>query len=120
MAKKKVSTKKTKTVNNKTEEYAVMYLHNVMKMSSKDIAKELEVDLTNVESVINAASETTSNKKRKSKSHDLMIRKTSAKGTNNVSIMTEAASQYNDELKKNQTHNKKTSKLRDCIRIIEK
>jgi hypothetical protein len=117
MAKKKTTSKKVESTKKQTE-YAVMYLHNVMKMSIKNISKELQIDEKDVENLINDPA-TTNKAKRKSKSHDLMIRKTSAKGANNVSIMTEAASQYNDEAKKNQTSNL-NPRWKDCIRIIER
>jgi hypothetical protein len=90
MAKKK----KTKEI-----EYAVKYLHDTMKMSTTDIALELGVEKALVEGIINTPKE--KKPRRPSKSRDLMIRHTANKKNNNVSIMTESASQVNDEFKKN-------------------
>jgi hypothetical protein len=85
--------KKTKT---KEIEYAVKYLSETMKMKTKDISLELGVAEAIVDGIINQQPE---EKPRKvSKSQSLMTRHTSAKKNNNVSIMTEAASQLNDEL----------------------
>lgn len=116
MAKK--TTKKTTSVLTKEKEYAILYLHNTMKMSPKDISKELNMAFSEIETFIETIKPETINKQKRSKSHDLMITKTSAKKTNNVSIMTEAASQYNDEVKKDQQTKHKRS--RDYIRIIER
>lgn len=90
MAKQK---KKTKEI-----EYAIKYLHDTMKMDTKQIALELGLAEAIVEGIINQQPEPKATKK--SKSQDLMIRHTSVKKTNNVSIMTEAASQVNDEFRK--------------------
>lgn len=91
MAKKKTRTKEI--------EYAVKYLHETTKMSSNQISLELGVEKAIVDGIINQQPE---EKPRKvSKSQSLMTRHTSAKKNNNVSIMTEAASQLNDELVKN-------------------
>ena len=109
---KKVS-KKTSTKSTKQTDYAVHYLSNNMKMPPKEISKELEISVSEVERILGESTLTNETVKTNSKSHDLMIRKTSAKGTNNVSIMTEAASQLNDEIKKHQHHPKKS--FRDCI-----
>lgn len=88
----------TKKPKNKTKEveYAVKYLYETTKMSISNIALELGVAEAIVDGIINATPEPTPLKK--SKSQDLMIRHTSVKKTNNVSIMTEGASQVNDEL----------------------
>jgi hypothetical protein len=88
--------KKTKEI-----EYAVKYLYETTKMSISNIALELGVAEAIVDGIINATPEPTPLKK--SRSQDLMIRHTSVKKTNNVSIMTEGASQVNDEFKKNST-----------------
>lgn len=98
MAKQK---KKTKEI-----EYAAKYLYDTMKMEIKQIALELGVAEAIVEGIINQQPEPKPT--QKSKSQDLMIRHTSVKKTNNVSIMTEAASQVNDEFKK--SNNTKPSK----------
>lgn len=101
--------KSTKTITKETE-YAIKYLSNTMQMSNKDISEELGIAISSVDKIIET--EPRPKKSTKSKSHDLMIRHTSAKKTNNVSIMTEAASQYNDEVKKQTS---KTKPFRDCI-----
>lgn len=88
--------KKTKEI-----EYAVKYLHDTMKMESKQIALELGVAEAIVDGIINQHTEPKPT--TKSKSQNLMIRHTSGKKNNHVSIMTEAASQLNDEFKKNST-----------------
>ena len=85
--------------NTKTKEYAVKYLFDNLSMAIEAIAKELNINPIDVENIL-ADHKPKSTKKTKSKSQDLMIRHTSNKKTNNVSIMTEAASQYNDEVKK--------------------
>lgn len=90
MAKKK----KTKEI-----EYAVKYLSETTKMSPEQISLELGVEQAIVEGILNQPEE---EKPRKvSKSQNLMVRHTASKKNNNVSIMTEGASQLNDELVKN-------------------
>lgn len=112
MAKKTSKKTSAKPKSNKETSYAIQYLSSNMKMSNAEISKELGIPLSEVEKTLGepVAQEAP---KTQSKSHNLMIRKTSAKGTNNVSIMTEAASQYNDEVKKNQTPKRKS--VKDCI-----
>ena len=86
--------KKTKEV-----EYAVKYLYETQRMSITEISLELGVAEAIVDGIINQPKE---EKPRKvSKSQNLMSRHTASKNINNVSIMTEAASQLNDELVKN-------------------
>ena len=80
-------------------EYSVKYLHETMKMGAKEISLELGIAEAIVNGIIDQQPEPKPT--TRSKSQDLMIRHTSAKKTNNVSIMTEAASQVNDEFKKN-------------------
>lgn len=83
---------------NRTQEYAVRYLRDTMKMDAPTIAKELKLKQTEVEKILGDEQETPKPKKISSK--DLMINETSAKKTRNVSIMTQAASQMNDEMLK--------------------
>lgn len=85
---------------NKTKEieYAVKYLYETKHLQPKNIALELGISEAIVEGIINTQEETKPQKI--SKTQNLMIRHTSNKKNNNVSIMTEAASQLNDELKK--------------------
>jgi hypothetical protein len=90
-----------KKQKNKTKEieYAIKYLYETMKAKPKDIALELGVAEAIVDGIINQPKE---EKPRKvSKSQSLMGRHTAAKKNNNVSVMTEAASQLNDELVRN-------------------
>lgn len=86
--------KKTKEI-----EYAVKYLHETKRLSSTDISLELGVSEAMVEGIINQPKDETP--RQESKSQNMMIRKTAAKQINNVSVMTEAASQINDEAVKN-------------------
>lgn len=76
-------------------EYAVKYLHETKKLSSTQIALELGIAEAVVDGIINKQPET--KPRQASKSQNLMIRQTASKGINNVSVMTEAASQLNDE-----------------------
>jgi hypothetical protein len=84
---------------NKTREYAVKYLFDSLAMVIEEIAKELNIPVLEVEEILKDH-KPKAKKKNNPKSQDLMIRHTSAKKTNNVSIMTESASQYNDAAKK--------------------
>lgn len=86
--------KKTKEI-----EYAVKYLYETTKLQPKQIALELGVAEAIVDGIINQVPE--EKPQKKSKTQSLMIRHTAGKKTNNVSIMTEGASELNDELKKN-------------------
>jgi hypothetical protein len=87
-----------KTKNDKKNEYAIKYLHDTLSLSVKDIALELGLAEAVVEGILAIKPEP--KPKKMSKSQNLMIRHTSNKKTNNVSIMTEGASQLNDEFKK--------------------
>lgn len=105
--------KKTSANNDKQLQYAIQYLKLTSEMSEKEIAKELGVTENKVLTISKNIEDVKPKPKTRSKSHELMIRHTSAKKTNNVSIMTEAASQYNDEIKKNV--NSKIRPSRNCI-----
>lgn len=89
----------SKSKKRKETEYAVKYMHDTMKASTKEIALELGIAEAVVDGILNQQPE--AKPKKQSKSQNLMIRHTSNKKMNSVSIMTEAASQLNDELKKN-------------------
>lgn len=83
--------------------YAVYYLSD-QGIPSKNISKELGISLKIVKDIIGNR-ETQKNEKikttsGKATSKDLMIRETSVKGTKSVAIMTKAASEVNDEFKK--------------------
>jgi hypothetical protein len=83
----------------KTKEYAIKYLFDHAKKSVKDISTELKVSVSDVERIVGTKPKTAKAKTDKTK--DLMIRQTSAKKMNTVSIMTEAAAQLSDEFIKN-------------------
>lgn len=80
-------------------EYATRYLYETMKMTPTNIALELGVAEAVVDGIINQPKEEAP--KKISKSQNMMVRHTAGKKNNNVSIMTESASQLNDELVKN-------------------
>lgn len=85
--------KKTKEI-----EYAIKYLYETKKLTPTQIALELGVAEAIVDSTINEQPE--SKPRKESKSQNLMVRQTAGKKTNNVSVMTEAASKLNDEMVK--------------------
>lgn len=82
----------------KTIEYAARYLASQNK-SAEDIAKELKAPLKQIQSLLSDKKESIANSKT-DKTKNLMIRQTSAKKQNSVSIVTEAASQLGDEYMK--------------------
>lgn len=84
----------------KTKEYAIKYLSIYGKQSDEDISKELKVSVADVKKVLKSSVSQTAPAKT-DKTKDLMIRQTSAKKMNTVSIMTEAAAQLSDEFIKN-------------------
>jgi len=90
-------------MNDPTVEYAIYYLVD-NGTNIKEISKILGITAKVVKEVIqnrkqekNSTIKTTSEKVA---SQDLMIRETSVKGTKSVAIMTKAASEVNDEFKK--------------------
>ena len=96
----------------KTKEYAIKYLHQYAKKSIQEIAEELKISQSEVKKIVGADNNKIS-KSKTDKTKDLMIRQTSAKKNNSVSIMTESASQLSDEFIKNM--NNKSSKNSDHI-----
>lgn len=86
----------------KSSQYAIKYLHENNK-TPELIAEELGLSVSQVEKFL--ASLDQQNQKtaptKTDKTKDLMIRQTSAKKMNSVSIMTESASQVGDEFIKN-------------------
>jgi len=88
----------------KTQAYAIQWLNSQGK-NNLDIATELSITEKQVEKILEKTTTVTDSPSIKtakspvSKSHDMMIRHTAAKNTNNVSIMTKEASQNNDQLK---------------------
>lgn len=94
----------------KAKEYAVLYL-NQQGVKTKDISNELNlkeetVDKILKEHITNNTNEDV-NSKRSSKAQNLMIRETSSKKINNVSIMTKDASMLIDEQLKSQRNTPK-------------
>ncbi len=87
--------------NNK---YAVYYLHDEG-ANEKSIAKQLKLKLAEVRAIIKdrpaKQSEKIKTTSSRVNSKNLMITETAAKGTKSVAIMTKAASEVNDEYKKN-------------------
>jgi hypothetical protein len=82
----------------KETEYAIKYLLESKKMDPKDVAKELKIKITTVNKFLSPPSETEKTAPAKTdKTKELMIRQTSSKKNNTVSIMTESASQLSDE-----------------------
>jgi hypothetical protein len=97
---------------NKTQQYAILWLNSTGK-DYTEIAKELDLELKQVQRVLEksrnvnqqSSVKTTSEVAKKPASKDLMIRHTSAKRNNSVAIMTKEASEVNDHAKKvNQAH----------------
>lgn len=85
------------------KQYAIQFLHEIKKLSEEQIAEEVGLSVDSVASFVKTLNveKPKNTEKKKSKSKELMIRHTNAKKINNVTIMTEAASQYNDEAVKN-------------------
>lgn len=82
----------------KTKEYAIKYLHQYAKKSIEEISTELKISVSEVKKILDIKKVA---KSKTDKTKDLMIRQTSAKKMNTVSIMTEAAAQLSDEFIKN-------------------
>ena len=82
----------------KTKEYAVKYLSDYGKKTPAEISTELKIPLDEVLKIVESAETKVS---KKNKTADLMIRHTSGKKNNTVSIMTEGAAQLSDEFIKN-------------------
>jgi hypothetical protein len=78
----------------KTKEYAVKYLSDCGKKTPAEISTELKIPLDEVVKIVESAKTQVS---KTDKTKNLMIRQTSAKKINSVSIMTEAAAQVSDE-----------------------
>lgn len=94
---------------NKSDKYAIEFLHKQNK-TEKEIASELGLTLTQVKKVIKTFSENKPVAETKTdKTKNLMIRQTSAKKNNTVSIMTEGAAQLGDEFIKNMPTNAKNT-----------
>ena len=91
------------TVSLRIKEYAIRYLSEVMDMPSESIAKELKMTIKSIDKVIlkKEAAKCEKIETPVSTTKKAMIRHTSGKNSNSVSIMTEAASQLGDHFKKN-------------------
>lgn len=102
---------------NQTQIYAIRWLESQGQKSDK-IAEELSLTENQVIKVLEKNTSTkqdeTAIKTKKSsaasRSHNLMIRQTAAKKSNNVSIMTKEASELNDSSKNQGSPNPKVEK----------
>lgn len=95
----------------KETEYAIKYLTEHKKLTPQEVAKELGIKINTVNKLINKTDDQKISPAKTDKTKNLMIRQTSAKKTNTVSIMTEAAAQLNDEFIKTMNNStKNTSK----------
>lgn len=97
----------------KSDRYAIEFLYSQQK-TEKDIAKELGCTIAQVKRVVNELSSPKADNKpisetKTDKTKNLMIRQTSAKKNNSVSIMTEGAAQLADEFIKNLPTNSKNT-----------
>lgn len=90
----------------KTQLYAIQYLYSQNK-PVQEISDELGISLSQVRRVVKPKETPKVAETKKDKTKDLMIRQTSGKKHNSVSIMTEGASQLGDELIKNIDYHKK-------------
>ena len=92
----------------KTQQYAIRYLHSQNK-TPQEISDELGVSLSQIKRIVKQTEEpqVKTAEAKTDKTKNLMIRQTSAKKQNTVSIMTEGASQLGDEFVKNIDYHKK-------------
>jgi len=81
----------------RTQEYAVRYLKQTMNMDPVDIAKELKISQSEIDKLLK---DIPLENNKKTGVNNMMINETSGKKSKNVSIMTQQASQYNDEAAK--------------------
>lgn len=96
---------------NKSQKYAIQFLNNQNK-SVEDIANELGLTKSQVKRFVSSLSlsdNKTTEAKQTDKTKNLMIRQTSVKKNNGVSIMTEGAAQLSDEFVKSIPHTKKNT-----------
>lgn len=100
----------------KEQTYAIRWL-NSQGIEPIEIATELSITEKQVQKILEKTTNSSDNPKIKtakspvSKSQDMMIRHTSSKNTNNVSIMTKEASQYNDTVKSSVPVEKKSDHI---------
>lgn len=86
---------------NKETKYAILYLQGIGK-TEQQISKELKIDIDDIKKTIKQSSNNKNIKTTSSKvnSKDLMITQTGSKKINSVAVMTKAASEVNDDFKK--------------------
>ena len=94
--------------------YAVLYLID-KNIEDKKIAKELGVPVKTVRQISSEAKNNIKTTTTKLSSKNLMINQTAGKSTKNVSIMTKAASEVNDTLKKSYPSQDSTRTTRESI-----
>jgi orotate phosphoribosyltransferase-like protein len=94
--------------------YSVLYLRS-NGMDDKKIAKELGVSIKLVRKVPSDQKPKDPPPTPKISSKDLMINKTAAKGTKNISVMTKAASEINDSFRKKISGQETTRTTRNAI-----
>mgnify|MGYP002843646942 FL=1 len=87
----------------KTKEYAIRYLKEVIEMENKQIAKELKVAQETVDNILGQEKPNKATIKTATSKTDSFIRETAGKKTNNVTIMTQAASELSDSKPKSNT-----------------
>jgi len=80
----------------KIKEYATKYLKEVIGMDNKQIANELKLTQETVKDILGTESSRNATIKTATSKADSFIRETAVKKTNNVTIMTETASQTTD------------------------
>ncbi|NBU33452.1 hypothetical protein EB118_23385 [bacterium] len=84
----------------KIHEYAVKYLHSVLQMETKTIAKEIGLTKKQVENVLQLSKNNSIPTNISSTDNELVLNKTQS-NNKGVSIMTQAASTKGDEVIKN-------------------
>ena len=99
----------------RVKEYAARYLHTEMNMDFKAIAKELNVTEDSVKNTLEVQEKESPLKTVTSKTTDF-INETSMKGTQNVMIMTEGASQRLDNIQEKNRSAAPNSKYESVIR----
>lgn len=90
----------------KAKEYAILYLRDTLNYSPEDIANELNISVSTVNDFLSdkpqqTPKNTETAKNKTTKAHDMMIRHTSSKSNNNISVMTKEANEYQEEMIKN-------------------
>lgn len=95
----------------KIKEYAARYLYEVLHMELSTIAKEIDVTQKTLSEILNIPENNNqANIKTASSKTSSFITQTAVKGTKNVTIMTQGASQIGDE-----TKNKSNKKFESSI-----